>query len=445
MAVAAAQFHSMAIGTDGKAYAWGDVWPGQGLEWWLGTYENDGVSPIPDQTRPAPVIGNKTFTQISTNDYATLGLGSDGTVYAWGACVGRLVGGTCAPTALTTSVKFSKIAMGGVGAALSTTGGLYTLGYDPSLPGSGSGFVLTPVQQLAGKTFTAIGAGLDNVSAIASDGVMYMYGSKVAGLIDPLVDNTNWQTPPVSAAPPSYRIEGPSVRSIQAGSSDAIDFHVTTVLGGFNARGTFQQFMGNITFTVENLPSGVTASFVPSGVSAGTAYTQLRIAVSPGAATGIKTITIRGTSPGLTDKTFTFPLEITAPPGGSSSGGTANLDCTVPSSVTAPYHCMTNSAGQKAPGRYDYTSIHGQWADEEAEICIDWKSTGKAAVKFKGGSWSADKDWGVLVNRNGVPSGSATQWYIFTEAADAQTALLGYDSSANAIVGWHFVKKTCPF
>ena len=66
-------------------------------------------------------------------------------------------------------------------------------------------------------------------------------------------------------------------------------------------------------------------------------------------------------------------------------------------------------------------------------------------MKYKGGSWSAEKEWGVIVKKSGVPEGTATQWYIFTAAADAQTQLLGYDSSAKAIVGWHFVKKACPF
>ena len=71
--------HSVALGSDGKAYAWGGNGSGQ-----LG----DGTTS--DRSRAVVVVAGEmpagvTLQQVSAGGSHTLALGSDGKVYAWGA------------------------------------------------------------------------------------------------------------------------------------------------------------------------------------------------------------------------------------------------------------------------------------------------------------------------------------------------------------------------
>ncbi|QIM17882.1 hypothetical protein G7066_02825 [Leucobacter coleopterorum] len=65
--------HSLGLGTDGNVYAWGMGGSGQ-----LG----NGTT----ETKPTPTqvsVGGVTFTQVSAGQYFSLALGSDGNIYAW--------------------------------------------------------------------------------------------------------------------------------------------------------------------------------------------------------------------------------------------------------------------------------------------------------------------------------------------------------------------------
>jgi alpha-tubulin suppressor-like RCC1 family protein len=73
-AIAAGGSHSLALKTDGTAWAWGDNGYGQ-----LGT----GASYRPHLT-PAQVQGVGTLTALAGGGASTLGLGADGRVWAWG-------------------------------------------------------------------------------------------------------------------------------------------------------------------------------------------------------------------------------------------------------------------------------------------------------------------------------------------------------------------------
>lgn len=71
-------------------------------------------------------------------------------------------------------------------------------------------------------------------------------------------------------------------------------------------------FTGDVTITVEGVPSGVTATPAPATTSG--ASSTITIDVSGSAATGTSTLTVRGTATGRPDATTTFGLTITAPP-----------------------------------------------------------------------------------------------------------------------------------
>ncbi|WP_033505034.1 hypothetical protein, partial [Bifidobacterium actinocoloniiforme] len=71
----AGKYHSLAIGSDGNTYAWGDN----------GSGELGDDSKI-NRSTPVPVHAPSgvTFTQISAGGAHSLAIGSDGNTYAWG-------------------------------------------------------------------------------------------------------------------------------------------------------------------------------------------------------------------------------------------------------------------------------------------------------------------------------------------------------------------------
>ncbi|WP_422614056.1 RCC1 domain-containing protein, partial [Bifidobacterium indicum] len=75
--------HSMAIGSDGNLYTWGDNLDGQ-----LG--RDTGTTPADRPGRVTPPTGI-TFTQAIAGEYYSMAIGSDGNLYTWGSnSYGRL-------------------------------------------------------------------------------------------------------------------------------------------------------------------------------------------------------------------------------------------------------------------------------------------------------------------------------------------------------------------
>jgi hypothetical protein len=75
---------------------------------------------------------------------------------------------------------------------------------------------------------------------------------------------------------------------------------------------TRTNFADAVALSAENLPSGVTATFTPPSTSGTTSTVQFAVAAS--VAAGTSTITLRGTSPGLTDRTVALSLTRVLPP-----------------------------------------------------------------------------------------------------------------------------------
>lgn len=133
--VSAGNVHSLAVGSDGNAYAWGSNSDGQ-----LGDGSGHN-QPTPVRVPKPTTAPGITYTQVSAGRTHSLALGSDGNIYAWGSNAnGRLGDGS---------------------------------GRDQPKPVK----VATP----AGLTFRQISAGGDHSLALGSDHQMYAWGSNADG------------------------------------------------------------------------------------------------------------------------------------------------------------------------------------------------------------------------------------------------------------------------
>ena len=93
--VSAGYLHSLALGSDGNAYAWGSNNAGQ-LGNGTGSDRNAPVRvKTPDRKTYPDLPADFTYQQVSAGDSHSLAIGSDGNAYAWGSNnAGQLGGGT---------------------------------------------------------------------------------------------------------------------------------------------------------------------------------------------------------------------------------------------------------------------------------------------------------------------------------------------------------------
>ncbi|NIH54251.1 hypothetical protein [Lysinibacter cavernae] len=189
--IAAGTIHSLAIGSDGNTYAWGDNVSGQ-----LGDGTNtDSNVPLLVQA-PAGV----TFTNITAGIYFSLAIGSDGNTYSWGDNLfGNLGDGTNTdsntPVLVQTpaDVTFASISAGGdFSLAIGSDGNTYSWGNNSSGQlGDGTNTnsnLPLLVQTPAGVTFTNITTGGDFALTFGSDGKTYSWGNNLEGQLG---DGTN--------------------------------------------------------------------------------------------------------------------------------------------------------------------------------------------------------------------------------------------------------------
>ncbi|MBN9393395.1 MAG: hypothetical protein J0I20_35520 [Chloroflexi bacterium] len=182
--IAAGQYHSLALGNDGKLYAWGQNDDGQ-----LGDGTNNN-SPTPVEVAlPAGVQ----VAAIATEGFTSLALASDGKLYSWGAnYYGQVGDGTNTSSNepvevhLPVGVSATTIAAGYFhNMAIGSDGKLYAWGSnDYGKLGDGTTNDRNEpveVQLPAGVTATAIALGQDQSLVIGSDGKVYTWGSNDFG------------------------------------------------------------------------------------------------------------------------------------------------------------------------------------------------------------------------------------------------------------------------
>jgi alpha-tubulin suppressor-like RCC1 family protein len=183
--IAAGGGHTLALGSDGNVYAWGNDGGGQ-----LGRGTVNGFLDVPT---PVKTPEGVTFTDIWAGGGRSMALGSDGKFYAWGADGISAANGT--PTAISmpegvpADFTFTQISPGGHTVALGNDGKAYAWGDngDGQL-GIGSvqkQYVPTPVSNPADVPaafkFTQIVVGSKFTLALGNDGKTYAWGDNFNG------------------------------------------------------------------------------------------------------------------------------------------------------------------------------------------------------------------------------------------------------------------------
>ena len=189
-AITAGYYDAFAIGTDGNLYAWGEDNRGQLGD---GTDNTQGASQLtPEVITLAPGVKPAAIATNADNPVG-LAIGSDGNVYAWGDDTFGIGTDAPSPEVVTTigDTPFSATAISVGGdenyMAIGSDGHLYTWGFDETGTlgdgTSGQFFQPTPepITLASGVTPTAISLGGEDAAAIGSDGQLYSWGEPYTG------------------------------------------------------------------------------------------------------------------------------------------------------------------------------------------------------------------------------------------------------------------------
>jgi alpha-tubulin suppressor-like RCC1 family protein len=215
--------HSLAIGSNGNLYVWGD-----------NTYSQLGIGNTTQQTSPVKVpfpSGVTSWTEVTSGWFYSLAIGNDGNLYTWGYnAYGQLGIGNTTQQNSPVKVPFPSgvISWTAVTAgsnhslAIGSDGNLYTWGNN----GNGQlGIGNTTNQNTPVKvpfpsgviSWTAITAGSNHSLAIGSDGNLYTWGNNGNGQLG--IGNTTNQNTPVKVPFPSGLINW---TAITAGSNHSL-------------------------------------------------------------------------------------------------------------------------------------------------------------------------------------------------------------------------------
>ncbi|MES2630677.1 MAG: hypothetical protein V4611_01850 [Patescibacteria group bacterium] len=235
IAVEAGANFSVALASDGTVYAWGYNNYGQ-----IGNGTQDtAATPTLVDTSGTPMAG-KTITAISAGNGSVLAIDSNGAAYAWGAnSYGQLGDGTNTQRLKPVAVSIAGTPMAGKtitkistgdfhSLALASDGTVYGWGYNSSgTLGDGTNAhrnkpvaVSTTGSPMAGKTIASISAGNYTSSAIASDNSVYTWGDNYTAQLG---DGTNSvRTRPVAIVTAGTPLVGKTVTKISAGHSHSL-------------------------------------------------------------------------------------------------------------------------------------------------------------------------------------------------------------------------------
>lgn len=313
------------------------------------------------------------------------------------------------------------------------------------------------------RRWQAVATALYGTIAMAADDSVYGWGRN---------DNGRLAVPEIGATltTPRIGLDGqfrPFVSTLalsvpQGGRvSHTVRFHET--MGSMTRHGPRRWTRPRtVEFWAPGAPSGVTGTVYPSTILGDGAIVGVSTSTSASTSAGTYTtfLTISPANPMLVAGQGTgVNLTVTPPP--PPPGTPLDLRCSTGSAVLpAGFQCLTNPSGAHVPGKFAgdasfNAALHGTWVDSGAGICINWQANGQATVRYSpdgiggnGPSSSGPAEWGVLVRRDGTPEGTATQWYVYTDAADDQTKILGVDTGApggTQIMGWQFRRQGCPW
>jgi alpha-tubulin suppressor-like RCC1 family protein len=267
-AVAASYNYSLAMGSDGKLYAWGDNFYGQ-----LG----DGSTTNHNSPVVVSLPAGVSATAVTAGWAHSLAIGSDGKLYAWGANgTGQLGDGSVTDrtspvvVSLPAGVSATAVAAGhSHSLAMGSDGKLYAWGVNTRGQLGDGSFMdqMTPVvvSLPAGVTATAVAAGSEHSLAMGSDGKLYAWGGNFCGELGD--GSTTDQVIPVVVSMPV----GVSATAVAAGVNHSLAKGSDGKLyaWGWNYYGQLGDgsFMDQMTPVVVSLPAGVSATAVAAGGS----------------------------------------------------------------------------------------------------------------------------------------------------------------------------------
>ena len=184
--------HSLAVGSDGNAYAWGNSQYGRLGDGTGGRYSYSQTTPVrvktPDRKTYPDLPTNFTYVQVSAGYYYSLALGSDGNAYAWGANGNGQFGDGTSTSYRTTPVRVK----------------VPDRKTYPDLP--------------TNFTYVQVSAGGFHSLALGSDGNAYAWGNNGYGQLG---DNTSYSsTVPVRVRDPAGLTDtskGPQATQVSAG------------------------------------------------------------------------------------------------------------------------------------------------------------------------------------------------------------------------------------
>ncbi|WP_445339747.1 RCC1 domain-containing protein [Bifidobacterium sp. ESL0825] len=282
-------YHSLAVGSDGNAYAWGINVNGQ-----LGDGTTTTRTMPVKVSKPAGTPADFTYVQVSAGQYHSLAVGSDGNAYAWGDnSYGRLGDGTTDPRP--TPVKVSKPAGAPAGfayvqvsagcfhsLALGSDGNAYAWGnnqYGQLGNGTTTTQTITPVKvdkpadTPTDFTYLQVSAGDLHSLALGSDGNAYAWGSDANGQLGDgttTITDTSMQTSPVKVGKPAGTPTDFTYLQVSAGNeySLALGSDGNAYAWGYNKYG----YLGDGTTTTRPTPVKVGK---PAGTPADFTFLQV--------------------------------------------------------------------------------------------------------------------------------------------------------------------------
>lgn len=272
IAIAAGQYHNVALCSDGTLAAWGYNFYGQ-----LGNGSTTQSS-VPVTVSKTGVLAGKTIISIAAGTYHSFALCSDGTLAAWGYNGnGELGNGGTGFSQLPVLVDSSGVLAGKTissvvagsfhSFALCTDGTLAGWGYNAyGQPGNNSvnpSTVPTLVNisgMLSGKTIVSASAGYYHTLALCSDGTLAAWGFNGDGELGN-GDTTSSQVP--VAVNLSGVLAGKTLAGISVGAihNVALCSDGTVATWGYNGDGE----LGNNSATSSNVPVAISTSALVAG------------------------------------------------------------------------------------------------------------------------------------------------------------------------------------
>ena len=358
VAIAAGEYHSLALCSDGTLAAWGQDNSGQ-----LGNGSTPLNSSQPVRVDQTGVLAGKAVIAIAAHGSHNLALCADGTLAAWGYNnFGQLGDGTTTTRPLPVLVDLTGVLAGKTVTAIAT-GSSHSLALcaDGTLAAWGSNLsgklgdnssmnqslpvLVVKTGALAGKTVTAIATGDAHNLALCSDGTVVTWGYNAYGQLG---INSIWDRGEPLAITTNGALAGKRVQSLAAGSNHslAVCNDGTLISWGLNANGQ----LGNGNTTNSLLPVAVTRNGMGSAerfvaAAGGWAQTFAVIATPPAplattmAATAIdqSVATLNGTVNAQgSSTTVSFEYGQTTAYGSTAAAVPATVNGTVATAVASP-------------------------------------------------------------------------------------------------------------